>query len=291
MKRIRLGLTALALLASLPFFVLITAGFLGRLLGGDAFRPVPRLQALFTAIFLFVPYLNAAQVLSQTGRYLAFSRAAVLLGLAALIWLIAAERRRALCRARFWFLLSALASVVGAPFLFRYRPAVDAAPGWVLRLVEAPGLEEGFVRACQAAAEVRGCQYEPLGWADAETLVYRRWCGGRFQTDLANVRSEWDPGVPGTPLAYSVGTGRIVPFEGNLGALRRQTCSPNRCVTPGLVVQAGFPPPGYFSGQFGEPLLSPDGRRVAFTARHVYGPEDLLILESEAPHGESGGEP
>ncbi len=78
--------------------------------------------------------------------------------------------------------------------------------------------------------------------------------------------------------------------EGNLGALRRQTCSPNRCVTPGLVVQA-VPAAGLLLRSVREPLLSPDGRRVAFTARHVYGPEDLLILESEAPHGESGGEP
>lgn len=54
---------------------------------------------------------------------------------------------------------------------------------------------------------------------------------------------------------------------------------PNRYVTPGLTAQAGFPPPGYFSGRFGDPLLPPDGRRVAFTARHVYGPEDLLVLE------------
>ncbi len=53
MKRIRLGLTALALLASLPFFVLITAGFLGGC-WEDAFRPV-RLQALLRRFFCSSP--------------------------------------------------------------------------------------------------------------------------------------------------------------------------------------------------------------------------------------------
>ena len=42
-----------------------------------------------------------------------------------------------------------------------------------------------------------------------------------------------------------------------------------------------FPPLHYLPGHFGDPVVSPDGRWVAFTARHVYGPEDLLIISRE----------
>ncbi|MCS7178422.1 MAG: hypothetical protein RML46_07490 [Anaerolineae bacterium] len=231
-------------------------------------------------IILIAPSEFAVLLFSQMEQYLALSLAALVLGLAALVGLIVTERRTALRRAPFWALILALGAVVAAPLLVSYEPAVRAAPGWTLRMVEPPGLIDGFVRACQAGAEVRGeCQYEPLGWADEETLVYRKWCDGQFQVDVANARSEGDPGIAGPPLAYSVTTGRVAPFEGDLDSLYRQTCPPNQCVMSGLAAQAGFPPPSYFSGYFGDPLPSSDGRRVAFTARHVYGPEDLLVLE------------
>lgn len=277
MKRTHVVLTVLALVAAAPHLVLILWGLLARLGADWAFRPLSGLPTVLSLGLIF-PYFYAASLFSRMEQYLAFSTAALVLGLAALIWLAVAERRAALRHARFWALALALAVVVALPFLITYEPAVQTAPGWTLQMVERPGRLDGVVRACGAIMEVRGCQYEPLGWADEETLVYRKWCGGRFLVDLENATSEWDPGVPGPPLAYSVPTGRVAPFEGDVASLYRRTCDPGQCVTPGLAVQRGFPPPGYFPGQFGEPLLSPDGRRVAFTARHVYGPEDLLVL-------------
>jgi len=279
MKRTHSILTALALLALLPFFILSAASLLGRAVGPQFFQWLTGLPTPLVASLL-VPLFFAALLFSQMERYLALSLIALGLGLAALIWLVGMERRAAPRRARFWALVLALTTVVALPFLVSYEPAVGAAPGQTLRMVEPPGPLDGLVRACQAAAEVRGeCQYEPLGWADEETLVYRKWCGGQFRVDVANARSEWDPGTAGPLLAYSVATGQVAPFGGDPASLYRRTCNPSQCVTPGLTAQAGFPPPGYFSGHFGDPMLSPDSRRVAFTARHVYGPEDLLVLE------------
>lgn len=279
MRRAHWFLTALTFLLSVPFLVLSSTSLLGQIGGSPLLQMLSRLPTIVTANLL-APGFFAALLLSRTGRYLALSLAVIVLGLAALVWLTVAERRAALRRGRFWLLALALAATVAAPGLLAYQPAVKAAPGWALRMVEPPGPLDGFVRACQAAAEVPGeCQYEPLGWADEETLVYRKWCGGHFVVDRENARSEWDPGVPGIPLSYSVKTGEVAPFEGDLTSLHRQTCDPNRCVQPGLAPAPGFPPPGYFTGHFRDPLISPDGRRVAFTARHVYGPEDLLVME------------
>jgi len=53
------------------------------------------------------------------------------------------------------------------------------------------------------------------------------------------------------------------------------------CVSPALAERTYFPPLHYLPGHFEDPVISPDGRWIAFTARHVYGPEDLLIISGD----------
>ena len=60
-------------------------------------------------------------------------------------------------------------------------------------------------------------------------------------------------------------------------ALSREACHPWQCVTPALTEKQPFAL-GYLPGQYEDALVSPDGRWVAFTAEHVYGPEDLLVI-------------
>jgi hypothetical protein len=67
-----------------------------------------------------------------------------------------------------------------------------------------------------------------------------------------------------------------MPFEADLDALTRETCAPSVCVLPALAKREPFEQ-GYHPGQYEDALISPDGRWVAFTAEHIYGPEDLLI--------------
>jgi hypothetical protein len=202
------------------------------------------------------------------------SLAALILTLAALTWLAAQERRQVWRRGRFYVLLAACASVLAFPLLMRYQPVVKAAPGVELRLVDEPGLLEGVVKSCQAAAEVRVCQYEPLGWADEQTLVYRQWCGGRYEMGV------WHPGAPQPPQAYHLDTDEVSPFDGDLDALTHETCAPSVCVLPALAKREPFEQ-GYYPGQYEDALFSPDGRWVAFTTKHIYGPEDLLVISSE----------
>jgi hypothetical protein len=156
----------------------------------------------------------------------------------------------------------------------RYQPAVEAAPGVELRIVEKLGLLEGVVKQCQVGAEVRGCVYEPLGWVDARTLVYRKWCGGHYTEE------GWEPGSPGCPMLYDLKTGKIGASLADR-APSYETCKPGICVTPALAEKEFFAPLYYLPGHFEDPVVSPDGRWVAFTARHVYGPEDLLVISKE----------
>jgi len=264
------GLVSLATLFALPFLAATPL----RILLGLTATLFPQDPPLGLLIALDLPFFFIAMLLSDVPRYLIFSLAALLLVLAALAWLIARERGRVWRRKRLYLLAIALAAVLAFPLLMRYRPAFKAAPGVEVRIVDKPGLLAGAVKSCQAAAEVRECQYELLGWADAQTLVYRQWCGGYYDM------SDWRPGDPQPLHAYHLNTDAILPFDGDPDALSRETCRPSQCVSPALGEKQLFPL-GYLPGQYKDALITPDGRWVAFTAEHVYGPEDLLVISNQ----------
>jgi hypothetical protein len=111
-------------------------------------------------------------------------------------------------------------------------------------------------------------QYEPLGWADERTFVYRLWRGGHYQGE------EWLPGAVQGLYAYDLDTAQVAPFAGDPGGVSREFCTRASCVEPRL---SSGPPP-LFPGHYATTLLSPDGRWAAFTVRHTYGPEDLLVM-------------
>lgn len=265
-ERWQLVLTAVAVPLAMPFLALWLLSSLMRLLSSTS---MPGWLFGIAAYHLLSQWL-----LSDMTRYVTISLAALILTSAALIWLMVRERRRSWQRGRFYVLLVALASVLAFPFVTRYQPAVEAAPGVELRIVEKPGLLEGVVKQCQVGAEVRGCVYEPLGWVYEHTLLYRKWCGGFY------TKEGWQPGSAGGPMLYDLKTGKI---GGSLAdrAPSYETCKPGECVSPALAEKKYFPPLHYLPGHFEDPVVSPDGRWVAFTARHVYGPEDLLIISRE----------
>jgi len=257
-------LTAMSVPLAMPFLAIGSLSLLWKLL----YRlSLPNIQfALELPAFLY------EWLLSDMTRYVTISLAALILTSAALIWLAVRERRRIWRRGHLYVLLIALAAVLAFPFVMRYQPAVEAASGVEMHMVERPGLLQGAVKGCQVGAEVSGCLYEPLGWADAQTLVYRKWCGGHYTEE------GWYPNSPGDPLAYHLATDAVAPFLGDPSALSCDTRSPAVCVAPALAERAYFPPLHYLPGHFEDPIVSPDGRWVAFTARHVYGPEDLLVI-------------
>ncbi len=264
------GLVSLAILFALPFLAAALLGTLLRL----TVTLFPQDPPLALIVALDLPFFSIATLFSNMTRYLAVSLAALVLTLIALVWPVVRERGQVWRCKRFYLLAVILLAVLAFPLLMRYRPAFKAGPGVEVRVVDRPGLLAGAVKSCQAAAEVRGCQYEPLGWADVQTLVYRRWCGGYYD------RGDWHPGTPQPLQAYHLGTDTVSPFDGDPNALWRETCRPMQCVSPALGEKMPFPL-GYLPGQYQDTLMSPDGRWVAFTAEHVYGPEDLLVISNQ----------
>jgi hypothetical protein len=214
------------------------------------------------------PYLFF-RLLSSLPRYLALCLAAGLLAAAGVALVSMRLRRCAWSSARLHLSLFALLAVLAFPFWMRYQPAAEPLPGVELRQVDPPGLLQGVVKRAQVAVEKSEYQYEPLGWADERTLVYRLWLGGRYEGE------QWAPGTERGVYAYDVQAGAAAPFVGDPEGMVREFCTRASCVEPRL--ERG--PPPYFPGHYATTLLSPDGRWAAFTVRHTYGPEDLLVME------------
>ena len=271
-ERRQFVLAGVAIPLAMPFLAFWPLSLLARL----SYRLFPSLSSTpcwFFGVEMY-PFLSTS-LLSDVTRYAILSLAALILALAALAWLTAQERGQVWRRGYFYVLLAAIASVLAFPLLMRYQPVVKAAPGVELRLVERPGLIEGTVKSCQAAAEISSCQYEPLGWADAQTLVYRRWCGSHYDQT-----GGWHPGVSQSPWAYHLDTDEVLPFDGDVDALSQETCATSKCVLPALAERGPFEQ-GYHPGEYGDAFVSSDGHWVAFTAEHIYGPEDLLVISND----------
>jgi hypothetical protein len=223
------------------------------------------------------PHTLVALLFADPLRYLVFSLLALLLFLGWLIQLAIHSRGNVSRLPQFYLLVLGVVCVLGFAWLHPYEPAVRPAHNAQLQMVEAPDWVMGVARRNQVSAEIPGCAFEALGWADAHTLVYRKWCGGFFDP---NNHYAWKEGTPTPPRAYRVDTKSDLPYTGDLTALVRETCSYWSCVRPLLEKDSilSSSPSSRYPAIPNDSVVSPDGKWVAFRARHVYGPEDLLVV-------------
>jgi hypothetical protein len=276
MRRLETWLIVLVTALAAPFLLVLPWLALFRMLVGL----FPQAAPLY--LLELPPYL-VFRFLSSLPRYLGFSLAVLLSSLLVTAMVLARLRGRALRSVRLYLSLLGIVAVLAFPLWMRYRPAAEPLPGVELRQVDPPGLLQGVVKQAQVAVERGEVQYEPLGWADDKTVVYRLWRGGHYAGE------QWVPGTVQGLYAYDLDTAEVVPFAGDPDTVIREFCTRAECVEPRLT--AG--PPLVFPGHYATTLLSPDGRWAAFTVRHTYGPEDLLVMElpeTSAPGAVASGE-
>lgn len=180
----------------------------------------------------------------------------LVLVLAVLAWAWARPNRAT----RAALLLVALA-VVATPLVRHYRPAVKAQSGVTMRVLTLPSVWESPSKGFGIGAEVRRCAYALHGWDDDGNLYYTETCGQQV--------NEWCY-VPATDTHTRLTT--ALP-----GDMQRQTVS-----RPVGRVTASIPGDPQLRLSIRESVLrSPDGAWDAFVARHVYGPEDVVIVSTE----------
>lgn len=211
------------------------------------------------AMALLLPLLPRLALFAGLGGYLSLSLATLAVAGAALVW---GRPRRGVAA----LLALALVAMLAFPWLERYRPAVGPATGYRLQVATAPGLLAGVVKRAQVAREERPCTYTLLGWSDAGVLYYQAQCGQ----------------APPALRAYDPRGGSTA---GSAMPERLWQQSPD--VSPLEQVRAFVYPPSLEPSLRrlalqGPALASPDGGYTAVVARHVYGPEDVIVL-SRAP--------
>jgi hypothetical protein len=181
---------------------------------------------------------------------------ALVLGLAVLAWAWGRPGRGA----RVALLLVMLATVA-TPVVRHYRPAVKPQPGVTMRVLTLPTLWESPSKGFSVGAEVCRCAYALRGWDDDGNLYYTETCGQQV--------SEW---------RYSPASDSRMRLSSSLlNATHRQVVS-----RPVDHVRASIPGDPQLRVVVREPVLrSPDGAWDAFVAKHVYGPEDVVVVATE----------
>ena len=177
----------------------------------------------------------------------------LVVGLAVLAWAWGQPSRAA----RVVLLLVMLAVVV-TPLVRHYRPAVQAQPGVTMRVLTLPTFWENPSKQFAVGAEVQRCAYALRGWDDDGNLYYTENCGKRVY--------EWQ---------YSPASDTRTRLSLSLpNATHQQVVS-----RPVDHVTAIFRGDLQLQLAIREPVLrSPDGAWDAFVVRHVYGPEDVVVV-------------
>ena len=153
----------------------------------------------------------------------------------------------------------------------RYQPAVVAAPGYDMHWPTQPaGARDAITKSYQSFVETRTCEYTVLGWSAEGTLYYGETC---------------EDGDPQT-WSYAPGSGsEPSAAEAPPPDLFQQTV-PRRAILDWVRVPQVRPADAEPAVRQLEVrvdgLASPGGHQVALVVRHIYGPEDVLVLEPEA---------
>jgi hypothetical protein len=150
--------------------------------------------------------------------------------------------------------------------LFHYQPAVVAAPGYEMRWVTRPDPWASVVNSYQSFFEIRPCGHTLLGWSTDGRLFYRAACQN-------NTLQAWtyDPERRSGPRSIGASPPNLLQEPVPRGSILERVRSP--CVRP-----ADAEPMVRNLGVRVDGLASPDGRWIAVVVRHIYGPEDVLIL-------------
>jgi hypothetical protein len=166
-------------------------------------------------------------------------------------------------------LILILLAMAGLPWFYRYEPAVVAASGHELRWPTQPDLLNGVARRAQVSLEQRPCTYTLAGWNKDSQLYYTSRC------ESADVQV-WIFSPETQAAAQPVND---LPSDLS-GDTRPQSQVLEYVKSPGVYPSEGEPMTRAVVVP-GDGLAAPAGKWIALIARHIYGPEDVLIVSTE----------
>lgn len=212
------------------------------------------------SIVLYLPFaFFAYTIFGNLYAYILATIASITVVITELIW----GRPNKLLRV---WLLMVICGTIAFPLIFRYQPALVAAPGYRMQIVTDPGFFGGIIKASQNLVEQTPCEYELLGWSTDNRLYYRAICGA--ETQIWRYSPTTQPGshtqVSTSPTNLSTST---ISENTVLEMVRADDVKPEKyeSVTRPILLES-------------RGVVSPDGRWTAVVTRHVYGTQDVIIL-------------
>lgn len=251
------SLAVLATILSVPFlsfYWMALARFIPDAIAGDNPNWLTPLSIVLYLPFAFIAYILFGNLYAYTLTTIAGITAAI----AGLIW----ERPNRLLRV--WLLLIIFA-IVAFPFIYRYQPALSAAPGYRMQIVTVPGFFGGIIKASQNLMEQTPCKYELLGWSTDNQLYYRAICGAETQVwQYSPTQPSSHTQVSSSPTNLSAST---ISENTVLEMIRADGVKPEKyeSVTRPILLKS-------------KGVVSPDGRWTAIVTQHVYGTQDVVVL-------------
>jgi hypothetical protein len=155
-------------------------------------------------------------------------------------------------------------SIIAFPFLFRYQPALEAAPGYNMQLVTDPGFGKGVVKASQSLVEITPCNYELLGWDTDNWLYYQETCDTKIETWKYSPRQS--DSHTRALLQKSLNS-ETVSKDAVLEMVRAHGVKPESAEPSTRSISL-----------ISEGFASPDKNWTAIVSQHIYGAQDIVIF-------------
>ncbi len=252
----------LAALAGASILIPTTLLLLGYLL-----LKIGSYSPVFTVFY--APYYFLMVICADLARYLALNLGVIIVVFTALRW---AKPGR-------WttmWLVASLVAILLHPFtLGSYHPALRAQPERRMIVPTQPALfVASAVKQAQVATEARPCTYHLVGWALDGRFYYESACG--------EIRIVWsiDPADEVRPART-----RVIPME-----LAGRAAQPEESLAymqaPGVRPADLEPVTRSIYLVEGEVMQSRDGRWLALVSQHLYGPQDVLLIQIADNRGE-----
>jgi len=148
----------------------------------------------------------------------------------------------------------------------RYQPAVVAAAGYEMHWPTRPALRASVVKSYQRFFEIRPCEYTVLGWGAEGAVFYQEACRDNLPKIWA-----YDPDEGTEPRRMETAPVDLLQEAVPRSSILEWVRSPR--VRPADAEPMVRNPKVRVDG-----MASPEGRWVAVVVRHIYGPEDVIVL-------------
>ncbi len=213
-------------------------------------------------ILIFPPVMLTSTAFTHLPVYLT----ATLLGIGSITAALKWGRSNRVVRV---LLFLGLLAILFYAFVTPYQPAVLAADEYEMDWLTQPGLLDGVAKRAASLNETRPCSYQLLGWSEEGVLYYEAICQANELTFWAYTPGQAAERVDAIPIILNrdvVSTSDAVDWV-YASSVRPASAEP---MARELAIRHH------------EALLSGDGRYLALISRHIYGPEDVLVIQKIA---------